>query len=129
LRSCWRLVQTDGRQRESPNCAGISAAAAGVFQWRLCERDSVRSEAHIVELVRALQTTGSPFDPLLVFPAGDKYFAIDGHHRLTAYEAAQWNEPVHVEVFKGSFKFPPTAPSRPCRSAQWGNQQSGRRAT
>jgi ParB-like nuclease domain len=82
----------------------ILAAAAGVFQWRLCERNEVRSDAHIKELVRALRTTGSAFDPLLVFQAGDKYFVIDGHHRLRAYEAADWNKPVPVEVFEGSLE-------------------------
>jgi ParB-like chromosome segregation protein Spo0J len=54
--------------------------------------------------VRALRTTGRPFDPLLAFPAGDKFFVIDGHHRLAAYEAADWNEPVPVEVFRGSLE-------------------------
>ncbi len=82
----------------------ILAAAAGVFQWRISDRDRVRSAAHIAELVRALRTTGSPFEPLLVFPAGDKYFVIDGHHRLAAYEATDWNEPVPVEVFAGSLE-------------------------
>jgi hypothetical protein len=38
----------------------------------------------------------------LVFPAGDRYYVIDGHHRLAAYEAADWNDPVPVQVFEGS---------------------------
>jgi ParB-like chromosome segregation protein Spo0J len=80
----------------------ILAAEEGVFQWRRCGRDPVRSGAHIAQLVRALTNTGRPFDPLLVFQAGGKYFVMDGHHRLAAYEAANWRKPVPVEVFQGS---------------------------
>jgi|SRR5215831_415430 len=82
----------------------ILAAQEGVFQWRRCERDPVRSGAHIAELVRALQNTGRPFEPLLVFPAGGKYYVMDGHHRLAAYQAANWDEPVPVELFRGSLR-------------------------
>lgn len=82
----------------------ILAAATGVFQWRCCERDKIRSAAHIAELVRALRTTGAPFEPLTVFPAGDKFFVMDGHHRLAAYEAADWSKPVPVEVYGGSLE-------------------------
>jgi hypothetical protein len=75
-----------------------------VFQWRRCERDPVRSGAHIAELARALQNTGRPFEPLLVFPAGGRYYVMDGHHRLSAYEAAKWDDPVPVEVFQGTLE-------------------------
>ncbi len=80
----------------------ILAAEEGVFQFRRCERDPYRSGAHIAELVRALRNTERPFAPLLVFPAGGRYYVMDGHHRLSAYEAADWDRPVPVKVFQGS---------------------------
>lgn len=79
----------------------IRVAAEGVFQWRQCARDALRSNAHITTLVSVLRSTAKPFEPLLVFPAGGKCFVIDGHHRLAAYEVAGWDEPVPVEVFTG----------------------------
>jgi hypothetical protein len=80
----------------------ILAAEEGVFQWRQFAREPVRSAGHVAELVRALQNGGKPFDALLVFPAGGLHFVMDGHHRLAAYEAANWDEPVPVKVFRGS---------------------------
>ncbi len=80
----------------------ILAAAEGMFQWRQFAREPVRSGAHVAELVRALRNGGKPFEALLVFPAGGLYFLMDGHHRLAAYEAADWREPVPVKVFQGS---------------------------
>lgn len=83
---------------------GILAAEEGVFQFRRCERDPYRSGVHIGELARALLNAGKPFEPLLVFPAGGKYYVMDGHHRLSAYEAADWDKPVPVEVFQGTLE-------------------------
>jgi hypothetical protein len=82
----------------------ILAAAEGVFQWRQCAREGMRSGGHIASLVSVLTNAGRPFEPLLVFPAGGKYFVMDGHHRLAAYEAAGWDEPVPVEVFPGDLE-------------------------
>jgi hypothetical protein len=33
---------------------------------------------------------------------GDRFFAVDGHHRLAAYDAAEWKGPIPVETFAGS---------------------------
>jgi hypothetical protein len=85
------------------NRQDIHAAEEGVFQWRRYERDQVRSARHITALVSALKATGEPFEPILVFPAGDRFFAVDGHHRLAAYDHAGWNAPIPVKLFEGSF--------------------------
>ena len=66
--------------------------------------NSYASTQHVVGLTRALKETGEPFEPLLVYPAGERYCVIDGHHRLAAYEAADWPRPIPVEVFEGALE-------------------------
>lgn len=39
-----------------------------------------------------------PFEPLLVVPIGQRFFLVDGHHRLDAYATFGWEGPVPVEV-------------------------------
>jgi hypothetical protein len=80
----------------------IKAAKPGVFQWRDAECDRYDKARHVSTLMRALSITGKPLDPLLVFPAGSKFFLIEGHHRHAAYRYADWKDPVPVEVFSGS---------------------------
>jgi hypothetical protein len=82
----------------------IDIAADGVFQQRRCEQNSIRSAAHVATLAHALRATGGPLKPILVFWAGDRFFAVDGHHRLAAYEAADWQEPIPVEICRGSLQ-------------------------
>jgi hypothetical protein len=82
----------------------IEVAEEGVFQWRDHNCDPSDKARYIATLVHALRVTREPLDPLLVFPAGGKYFAIDGHHRLAAYRAENWDGPVPVEAFKGSLE-------------------------
>jgi hypothetical protein len=72
-----------------------------VFQWRLPHEDVAAKEGHIHNLARALQDD-TPFDPILVFPAGKQVYVIDGHHRLAAYRAVKWSKPVPVEAFTGT---------------------------
>jgi hypothetical protein len=80
----------------------IEVAEEGVFQFRDHRENPAGKRRHIAVLVRALNNTaGKPLDPLLVFPAGGRYFVMQGHHRLAAYDAAGWNEPIPVEVFQG----------------------------
>jgi hypothetical protein len=78
----------------------IEVCKHGIFQWR--QPDQLKSSNHIDVLKRALRSTGEPLQPILVFPAGDRFFTMDGHHRLTAYDVAPWNRPIPVEVFSGS---------------------------
>jgi hypothetical protein len=70
-----------------------------VFQRR---RPEPRESAdHIGVLARALKAMDAPLKPILVFWAGDRFFAVDGHHRLAAYDVAEWKRPIPVEVFVG----------------------------
>jgi hypothetical protein len=71
----------------------IEVATDGVFQWRDREEHPERKAHHIGVLVHDLRITGKPFDPLVVFPAGGRYFVMEGHHRLAAYEAVNWSDP------------------------------------
>src|SRR5262249_12361414 len=80
----------------------IEVAADGVFQWRNRRDDPARKGRNIAALKHAFGIQGKPFDPLSVFPAGGRYFVIDGHHRLAAYEAAGWEGLIPIKVFEGS---------------------------
>jgi hypothetical protein len=82
----------------------IHAAEEGVFQARCYERDRIRSARHIDTLKKALLTQGAALKPIQVFWAGDRFFAVDGHHRLAAYDYADWDRPIPVEVFEGSLE-------------------------
>lgn len=72
------------------------------FQWRIPQFNKVDSSEHIRTLVRALRGTEQPFEPLLVFLIEDRYYVVDGHHRLEAYRKARWKRPIPVRVFEGS---------------------------
>jgi ParB-like nuclease domain len=75
-----------------------------VFQWRHIGRSLVahESDLHTLDLARALQDSSAPFEPLLVYLIGEKYYVLDGHHRLDAYRSVQWSEKVPVTVFSGT---------------------------
>jgi hypothetical protein len=78
--------------------------AESVFQWRDRRCDPQDKARHIGGLVRALSIRGEPFNALSVFRTGGRYFVIDGYHRLAAYEAAGWKDPIPVKVFEGSLE-------------------------
>ena len=42
-----------------------------------------------------------PLTHLLVMPVGQRFYVIDGHHRLAAYDTAGWDKGIPVEVFPG----------------------------
>jgi hypothetical protein len=78
----------------------IHAAELDVFQRR--RPDPRQSAEHIGVLARALKAMDAPLKRVLVFWASDRFFAVDGHHRLAAYDAAEWKRPIPIEVFRGS---------------------------
>jgi hypothetical protein len=80
----------------------IELCAQGVFQWRDYKIDQRDKAQHIAGLMHALSITGKPLDALLVFPAGGRYFLIEGHHRLAAYDAVDWNDSIPVGTFVGT---------------------------
>lgn len=73
--------------------------ADAVFQWR--KPGLVPSDDLIFDLAKATKNTGA-LDPILVLPVADKYYVIDGHHRLAAYITAEWKRDVPAIVFRGS---------------------------
>ncbi|MEY9573682.1 hypothetical protein ABIE88_001258 [Bradyrhizobium diazoefficiens] len=73
--------------------------AEEVFQWK--NPGMVPSDDHIFDLAKATQNTGA-LDPILVLPVADKYYVMDGHHRLAAYITAKWRGTIPAIVFSGS---------------------------
>ena len=78
-------------------------AARQVFQWRLARERALQKQEHTLELARALKD-GRRFPPLTVYLIGEKFYVLDGHHRLDAYHTVGWTKPVPVTLFKGSFE-------------------------
>jgi hypothetical protein len=75
--------------------------AEKVFQWRTPQYNMIPSDDHIFEMAKATQRTGA-LEPILVFPVADKYYVMDGHHRLAAYRTAEWEGDIPAMVFEGS---------------------------
>jgi hypothetical protein len=75
--------------------------AEQVFQWRTPQYNMIPSDDHIFEMAKATQNTGS-LEPILVLPVADKYYVMDGHHRLAAYITAGWKGDIPAIVFDGS---------------------------
>jgi hypothetical protein len=78
--------------------------AAKAFQWRLPNENEGARDDHIQTLANAIRDTGKPLDPILVFPVGDKFYVVDGHHRLAAYYTAGWTKAIPVTVGEGTLE-------------------------
>jgi hypothetical protein len=78
--------------------------AEKVFQWRLLDTDVVNREDHILDMANAVVDSNKPLDAILVFPVGDKFYVVDGHHRLAAYHTARWIGPIPATVFSGTLE-------------------------
>jgi hypothetical protein len=63
-----------------------------------------QAEADTLGMIRSLKETGEPLERILVFPAGGKFFVMDGHHRIDAYRTVKWKEDIPVEVFQGTLE-------------------------
>lgn len=59
------------------------------------------SEQHVSELMR-LPKSGRTLEPLTVFQVGQKAYLIDGHHRVTAYKRAKFEQLIPVAFFDGT---------------------------
>ncbi|WLA65568.1 ParB/RepB/Spo0J family partition protein [Bradyrhizobium diazoefficiens] len=77
--------------------------AGKVFQWRVLGRNRIPSDDHILDLAQAIQR-GEQMPPILVFPVGQDYYVMDGHHRLAAYDMVNWAKPIPAQVFTGSLR-------------------------
>ncbi len=75
-----------------------------VFQWRNLDENIMASVNHLKDLVRVLEATNKPLDPIVVTPIGSKFYLLEGHHRLQAYREARWRKPIPVRYFEGSVK-------------------------
>jgi hypothetical protein len=75
--------------------------AEQVFQWRTPQYNMIPSDDHIFEMAKATQNTGA-LEPILVMPVADKYYVMDGHHRLAAYKTAGWEGDIPAMMFAGS---------------------------
>ncbi len=81
----------------------LLVAEPGVFQHRLFTRENIfESRENTLTLAKALKERGVPLEPLLVFPVGDRFYVMDGHHRLAAYQTVSWKKHIPVEVFGGT---------------------------
>src|SRR5262249_48790517 len=78
--------------------------ARQVFQWRMRGRGVFQKRQHVLDMARALQDEGTRLPPLLVYLIGERFFVLDGHHRLDAYHTAGWTEPISIDVFDGSLE-------------------------
>lgn len=76
--------------------------AEKVFQWRMLDTDVANREDHILDMANAIVDSSKPLDAILVFPVGDKFYVVDGHHRLAAYHTARWIGPIPATVFSGT---------------------------
>lgn len=81
---------------------GSIVIAEKAFQWRLTGEDAGARDDHILELANIIAATGKPLDAILVFHAGGKFYTVDGHHRLAAYDTAGWTKAIPVTVGEGS---------------------------
>ncbi|NDW03953.1 ParB/RepB/Spo0J family partition protein [Jiella pacifica] len=64
-------------------------------------------ERHLQDLVRALQSKPEerPFlDPILVTAIGSRFYCIDGHYRIAAYQTHGLTHSVPVTFFEGSLE-------------------------
>jgi len=75
-----------------------------VFQPRAIDGQLGIDEAHLSELEYAIGNPENPklLDAITVWWGGDRYYVIDGHHRLIAYERKGIRGSIPVEVFEGT---------------------------
>lgn len=84
-------ARTEKRRTDRPRALTFRNihVADRVFQWRIREDNLAADIAHIRELARTIKDKRKPLDPLLVTAIGQRFFVVDGHHRLEAYRLAK----------------------------------------
>lgn len=80
------------------------AQAESVFQPRTLEGRMREDAAHLKTLVGAVGSPENPkfLDPVTVWWGGDRWFVIDGHHRIEAYQRVGIRAAVPVTIFVGN---------------------------
>ncbi len=79
------------------------AKMISVFQPRQLDGRLAEDEAHVRTLCQAIGSAERPkyLDPIQVWWGGDRWYVIDGHHRLQAYDRLGINQDIPVVVFEG----------------------------
>lgn len=100
------LEASEAQNESNPTALSLADihVADQVFQPRQVQYNALPSREHIKDLKSALKTQGKPLEPVIVAPVGSKFFLIDGHHRLSAYQAAGWSKKVPVTVIRVSLE-------------------------
>lgn len=75
--------------------------APEVFQHRREASIPVAAYDHVAALARSLKVMKEPLAKVLVVAVGNDFYVVDGHHRVAAYELAQWKAAIPVECFNG----------------------------
>lgn len=80
------------------------ARMVSVFQPRILKGRLAEDECHLDELQAAIGDGEKPrmLDPITVWWGGDRFYVIDGHHRLVAYDRKNVTAEIPVEVFEGT---------------------------
>lgn len=76
--------------------------AEKAFQWRTPRQNISERTRHVLDLAKVLVDGGGPLDAILVYPIGARYYVVDGHHRLAAYDTAKWTQDIPATVFNGT---------------------------
>ncbi len=103
------IEQTARRTMSRPRTLPLAKimVADQVFQWRLTDENLIERERHTRVLRKAVERGGrshKALAPLVVTAVGDKFYLIDGHHRLEAYEKERWPHEVPVIYFEGRLR-------------------------
>lgn len=94
--------RAQGQQKRSVPRSSLHLAES-VFQWRGgAKEDRYEREKHIYALATALKNQRTPLDRLTVWPVADRFYVLDGHHRLAAYDTVGWTKAIPVDVFEGT---------------------------
>lgn len=82
---------------------GEIARMVSVFQPRQLDGRLAEDEAHIRTLSHTIGSAERPkyLDPIQVWWGGDRWYVVDGHHRLLAYDRLGITEEIPVVVFAG----------------------------
>ena len=100
------LAQTKAPPEQSKGRCNLNREsifiASKAFQWRLPNENEGARDDHIQTLANAIRDTGKPLDPILVFTVGDAFYVVDGHHRLAAYDTAQWRKVIPAHGIRGN---------------------------
>lgn len=87
----------------SGSCQGLPELRLGDIETmpELFQPRGGISERHVSDLIKAIKSVGA-LDPVTVMAIGNRTILMDGHHRIEAYGAAKWAQPVPVTYFEGT---------------------------